>query len=68
MNGIILGIEIAVGLVIVLLPEGQGTDKTQHPDEQWRLRRDALLKAAPGAVVMPHFGDWAAAAEQVGKQ
>ena len=53
-------------LVFVLLPEAAG--RQGRPDEQWRLRRDALLQAAPGAVVMPHFGDWAAAAEQAGKR
>ena len=58
------------GLVFVLLPEAQGAGvgRRERPDEQWRWRRDALLQAAPGAVVMPHFGDWAAAAEQAGKR
>ncbi len=56
------------GIVVVLLPEKQTAGKQTRPDEQWRVRRDALAQIAPGVVVIPHFGDWIAAAAQAGKR
>jgi hypothetical protein len=56
------------GIVVVLLPEKQTARKQTRPDEQWRVRRDALAQIAPGVVVIPHFGDWIAAAAQAAKR
>lgn len=64
-------VEIAsanAGIIFVLLPESSTTGANERPDAHWRLRRDELLQAVPGAKVMPHFGDWIAAAEQVAKR
>lgn len=55
------------GLVIVLLPEMQVSGRQNRPDEQWQLRRSVLSQAAPGAVIIPHFGDLVAAAGQAVK-
>lgn len=56
------------GIVVVLLPEKQTAGKQTRPDEQWRVRRDALAQIAPGVMVIPHFGDWIAAAAQAAKR
>ncbi|MGH9843631.1 MAG: hypothetical protein ACREEM_33255, partial [Blastocatellia bacterium] len=51
-------------LVVVLLPETPRGNELQRPDQAWSRRRADLEQAAPGAVVIPHFGDPAGAAEQ----
>lgn len=56
------------GIVVVLLPEKQTAGKQSRPDEQWRIRRDSLAQIAPGVAVIPHFGDWIAAAAQAVKR
>jgi len=56
------------GIVVVLLPEKQIAGKQKRPDEQWRVRRDALAQIAPGVAVIPHFSDWIAAAAQAAKR
>jgi hypothetical protein len=56
-------------LVAVILPElpaagAQAGARTERPDQLWEERRAALLRAVPGAVAIPHFGDFRNAARQ----
>ncbi len=62
-------------LVAVILPEAQPVSahgEPLRPDQLWMQRRDELMKAVPGAVVIPYFGDplsaASAALSKLGKQ
>jgi hypothetical protein len=52
----------ATALIIVILPEEQQTGESQRPHELWKLRREDLQQAAPGATIIPYFGDLSDAA------